>query len=178
VITGATPGVAGWRYDGVSGARAYNANTYASGPTNPFGAVTTDSQQASLYATYTTEASSVPVDSSPPTISGTAQQGQTLTEHNGIWTNSPTGFTYQWLQCDSLGNGCMPIAGAAGQTYVPTAADVGHRLAVQETASNKAGSGVPVNSAPTAAAHGRMNQRASATSGCNAMARATAANRS
>ena len=29
VITGATPGVAGWRYDGVSGARAYNANTYA-----------------------------------------------------------------------------------------------------------------------------------------------------
>jgi hypothetical protein len=52
VITGATSGVAGFRYDNVTGARDYNANTYASGPTNPFGAVTTDSEQFSLYATY------------------------------------------------------------------------------------------------------------------------------
>jgi hypothetical protein len=52
VVTGATPGVAGWRYDTVTGARAWNANTYTAGPTNPFGAVTTDNEQASLYATY------------------------------------------------------------------------------------------------------------------------------
>ena len=51
-ITGATSGVAGFRYDSVAGARDYSANTYASGPTNPFGAVTTDSEQFSLYATY------------------------------------------------------------------------------------------------------------------------------
>jgi hypothetical protein len=38
----------------VSGSRDYNANSYASGPSNPFGTVTTDAEQMSLYATYTT----------------------------------------------------------------------------------------------------------------------------
>lgn len=53
VITGASSSVAGFRYDSVSGSRDYNANTYTSGPTNPFGSFTTDSEQMSLYATYT-----------------------------------------------------------------------------------------------------------------------------
>jgi hypothetical protein len=90
------------------------------------------------------------VTASPPTISGTAQEGQTLTEQNGAWTNAPTIFSYQWLQCNSLGASCLPIAGAAGQRYVPTAGDVGHALSVQETASNAAGAGSPATSAPTA----------------------------
>ncbi|MFI4993910.1 MAG: hypothetical protein ACHQCH_09895, partial [Solirubrobacterales bacterium] len=53
VMTGPTASVAGFRFDSVSGSRAYNANPFTSGPTNPFGAVTTDSEQTSLYATYT-----------------------------------------------------------------------------------------------------------------------------
>ena len=53
VITGASGGVAGFRYSSVSGSRDYNANTYASGPTNPFGAFSADAEQTSLYATYT-----------------------------------------------------------------------------------------------------------------------------
>jgi subtilisin family serine protease len=53
VITGATSGVAGFRYDSVAGARDYNTNTYTSGPTNPFGSFSSDSVQTSLYATYT-----------------------------------------------------------------------------------------------------------------------------
>ena len=89
---------------------------------------------------------SPPANTSPPTITGTAQQGQTLTEHNGSWTNEPTSFAYQWLQCDSLGNGCLPISGATGQTYVPVAGDVGHTIKVQETASNEAGAGTPATS--------------------------------
>jgi hypothetical protein len=52
VITGATAKVAGFRYDSVAGSRDWNANPYASGPTNPFGAVTTDGEQTSLYASY------------------------------------------------------------------------------------------------------------------------------
>src|SRR4029077_5995842 len=78
-------------------------------------------------------------------------QGQTLTEHNGTWTNEPTSFAHQWLQCDSAGNNCNPISGATGQTYVPVAADGGHTIRVQETASNAAGAGSPVSSNPTAA---------------------------
>ena len=53
-ISGSSPNVIGFRYDSVAGSRAYNANTYSSGPSNPFGAATTDSEQMSLYATYTT----------------------------------------------------------------------------------------------------------------------------
>jgi len=93
---------------------------------------------------------SPPTNTAPPTITGTAQQGQTLTEHHGSWTNSPTSYAYQWLQCDALGNGCLPISGATGQTYLPAAPDVGHTIAVQETASNAGGSGGPATSSATA----------------------------
>jgi hypothetical protein len=53
VITGASAGVTGFRYDSVAGSRDYNANSYTEGPTNPFGTPTNDSEQTSLYATYT-----------------------------------------------------------------------------------------------------------------------------
>jgi hypothetical protein len=92
----------------------------------------------------------VPTNTSPPTISGTAQQGQTLTEVHGSWTNEPTSFGYQWLRCDSSGASCAPISGATGQTYVPVAEDVGHTLRVQETASNSGGSSSPAESPATA----------------------------
>jgi hypothetical protein len=54
VLTGASAGVASFRWDSVSGGRVYNNNTYTSGPTDPFGSIQgTDNEQASLYATYT-----------------------------------------------------------------------------------------------------------------------------
>jgi hypothetical protein len=91
----------------------------------------------------------VPVDSTVPTITGTAQQGQTLTEHHGEWTSSPTGYTYQWLRCNASGSECAVIAGATNQTYSPVAEDVGHELRVSETASNAGGSGSAVESQAT-----------------------------
>ena len=54
----------------------------------------------------------VPGALSPPSISGNASQGQTLTESHGSWSNSPTGYSYQWEDCDSKGNNCSPMAGA------------------------------------------------------------------
>jgi len=90
-----------------------------------------------------------PSTTSPPTITGTAQQGQTLTEVHGSWTNNPSGYAYQWLQCDSLGNNCLPIEKATAQTYVPVQADVGHTLRVQEAASNEGGTSAPATSGAT-----------------------------
>jgi hypothetical protein len=52
-MSGATSYVIGFRWDSVSGSRAYNANVFTSGPSNPFGSVSTDGEQMSLYATYT-----------------------------------------------------------------------------------------------------------------------------
>jgi hypothetical protein len=87
-----------------------------------------------------------PANTAPPTISGTAQQGQALTVINGSWTNSPTSFTHQWQRCDASGNNCTPIPQATGQTYTLTATDVGSTIRVQETASNAAGASTPVSS--------------------------------
>jgi hypothetical protein len=93
----------------------------------------------------------LPTDQTGPTISGTAQQGQTLTEAHGTWTGSPTSYSYQWEQCDSAGNGCTPISRATSQSYSPTAGDVDHTLRVQETATNAAGDSLsPATSAATA----------------------------
>jgi hypothetical protein len=81
----------------------------------------------------------VPANSEGPTISGTAQQGQTLATDGGSWTNSPTAFAYQWLQCDATGAGCTEISGAQASGYVPGAGDVGHTLRVAVVATNSSG---------------------------------------
>jgi hypothetical protein len=92
----------------------------------------------------------VPVNTQVPTIGGSARQGSTLTEEHGSWTNSPTRYEYQWLQCNSLGAACLPISGATEQTYVPAAADIGHTLVAQETAINAGGSSEPARSIASA----------------------------
>jgi hypothetical protein len=149
-ITGASTLGMGYAYDRAANSRAYNANTYTSGPTNPFGSSTKDSEQASLYATYTPQAPSRPQNVSPPTITGTAQQGQTLTEHDGTWTNEPTSFAYQWQRCDSSGANCAPVSGATAQTYVLGAPDVGSTMRVSVIAINGGGSSAPAISAQSA----------------------------
>ena len=145
-ITGAATNIAAFHYDTVTSARDLNTNTYTSEPSNPFGTPTVDNRQTSLYASYTPP----PINSTIPKITGTAQPGKELTEHNGEWTNSPTGFTYLWQQCDGSGANCTTISGATTQSYIPVAGDVGHTIRVQETASNSAGPSAPATSEPTA----------------------------
>lgn len=65
VISGGASHVAGFRYDAVSGARLYNTNSYALGPSNAFGAATGDFEQMSLYATYTAAAPPPPAPKQP-----------------------------------------------------------------------------------------------------------------
>jgi hypothetical protein len=89
----------------------------------------------------------VPVGSSPPTVSGLTQQGQTLLEGHGTWSNNPGSYGYQWESCSFFG--CFAIAGATGPAYTLTAADVGQTILVLETASNSGGSGARVASART-----------------------------
>ena len=91
-----------------------------------------------------------PANTSRPSISGVAEQGQTLTETRGEWTHSPTSTSDQWEQCNPSGSGCSAIAEASGQTYTLTASNVGSTIRVQESASNAAGSGAPADSTQTA----------------------------
>jgi hypothetical protein len=89
----------------------------------------------------TIRASAAPSVAALPTISGTAQQGQTLTATPGTWRGSqPQTYSYQWRRCDAAGNACGNIAGANSNRYVVSSADVGHALRVRVTARNARGS--------------------------------------
>jgi hypothetical protein len=101
---------------------------------------------SSLTSTVTS-AGSAPVNTSPPTISGTAQDNQTLTAHNGSWSGSdPKTFSYVWHRCDSSGSNCSGTGGQSS-TYRVTSSDVGHRLRVVVTAKNSAGSATATSAA-------------------------------
>jgi hypothetical protein len=89
----------------------------------------------------------LPSDLSLPTISGTPQDGQTLTAAPGSWAGSPTVYTYQWQRCDSTAAACAPVAGATTAPYAVQAADVGSTLRVAVTATNVAGSSVATSAA-------------------------------
>jgi lysozyme len=82
----------------------------------------------------------VPVASAPPTIVGSAQTGKRVTAVPGEWSGGkPITFTYQWQRCDASGQACAPIPGATADTYLPSAADLGHALTVAVTAQAAAG---------------------------------------
>ena len=91
-----------------------------------------------------------PVNTSPPIISGTPQDGQTLTASTGSWSGTqPITYGFQWQRCDSGGANCVAIAGATGPTYLATSADVGRTLRVVVTATNSAGSAGATSAATT-----------------------------
>jgi concanavalin A-like lectin/glucanase superfamily protein len=95
---------------------------------------------ATAYSTQTSTvggAASPPVNTSPPTITGTPEVGRTLTASDGTWTGTqPLAFSYQWKRCNAGGGACTSIAGATSTTYLVAAADVDSTLRVTVTASN------------------------------------------
>src|SRR6202040_3868254 len=80
-----------------------------------------------VTASATGAATAAVLDAAPtittPTISGTAQEGQTLTASASAG-QSDNPVTYQWQQ------GGVDIAGATGTTYLVREGDEGHTLAV------------------------------------------------
>ncbi len=113
----------------------------------------------------------LPKNTSPPAISGRAEQGQTLSAEPGSWSNTPTSYGFRWEHCvESLdvpggatfrpelaavsgGGGvrqvCTPIPGATGQRFVPGPTDVGLELRVSVEANSPGGTDGPAQSAIT-----------------------------
>lgn len=120
-----------------------------------------------------------PVNTGLPVISGTVEEGQTLSASAGSWAGTePYSYTYQWERCNSSGESCSNISGAAGSTYSVSVGDVGRTLRVVVTAKNSIGSteatsqqstvvvGPPVNtSAPAISGTERDGQALSASDG-------------
>ena len=123
---------------------------------------------------------SAPSNSSPPTISGSATVGSTLTANPGAWGGSdPKTYAYQWQRCSPNGGSCGKIGKATGTTYRLEKGDAGHTIRVSVTATNSDGSanavsaptgvvsnGAPVNtSPPTVAGTAKQGETITATSG-------------
>lgn len=75
----------------------------------------------------------VPVPTVAPVVSGTPAVGQLLTTTNGTWDNSPTSYTYKWLNDNGY------IVGATAQTYTVQGGDVGLTVGCEVTAINDVG---------------------------------------
>jgi hypothetical protein len=81
--------------------------------------------------------SAAPVNTAEPKISGTAQEGQTLSGSSGTWTGSGTiTYRYQWRRCNAQGNGCSNIGGADSSNYQLKSADVDHTVRIRVVAKN------------------------------------------
>jgi hypothetical protein len=90
-----------------------------------------------------------PVNTTPPTISGTPESGQTLTGTRGEWSGSPTDYNFNWRRCDRNGASCSNISGATRATYTLTSADVGDTIRFRVEAVNADGNTF-ASSVPTA----------------------------
>jgi hypothetical protein len=78
-----------------------------------------------------------PSDLTRPKITGVAAVGHVLHVSNGRWIGAIS-FHYQWERCSSTGRACKPLGAPrrrGGDTYAPTARDVGHRLRVRVIAT-------------------------------------------
>lgn len=111
-------------------------------------AVTATNASGTSLATVSNDTAvviAIPVNTVAPAITGTAQEGQTLSLSNGTWTGGGSiSYVYAWYANDVL------IGGATANTYVPLLAHVGAVIHATVDATNAAGSGAPVASNDTA----------------------------
>lgn len=94
-----------------------------------------------------TYASAPPTNTAAPSVSGTAQVGNTLTGNDGTWTGSPTSYTRQWYRDNAGGGVYTAIPGATGSTYVLVDADDACNIKYGVVATNAGGSSAEVRSA-------------------------------
>ena len=108
---------------------------YSVAATNSFG--TTDGYDN----TFTTAASeALPTNITPPSISGTASEGQALSAQPGTWDVCNSTPSYQWQESRTGASGTWSdIQNATASTYTPTAADTGMYVTVAVTESNSTG---------------------------------------
>ncbi len=103
----------------------------------------------------------------PPVITGTPQEGKTLTGDRGDWTNNPTDYAFRWLRCGPNGGNCAVIVGQVARTYTLRSVDVGNTIRFRAIATNGDGSN-QATSVPTRRDHEGVDADAGAacSNGC------------
>ncbi|MDO9407577.1 hypothetical protein [Patulibacter sp.] len=124
----------------VTGTNGAGSSSATSAAVTPAAAPTTPTTPTTPVA--------APVNTARPGIQGTTVVGNTLTGTQGSFSNTPTGYAYQWRRDGAA------ITGATGTTYALVAADAGRTISFAVTATNAGGSatavsdGVAVTAAP------------------------------
>lgn len=82
-----------------------------------------------------------PVNTTEPSISGTARVGGTLQANRGEWAgDQPITYAFVWLRCSDKGDNCSEIQGANDTSYEVRDTDTGRTIRVRVTARNDRGS--------------------------------------
>jgi len=84
-----------------------------------------------------------------PVITGTAQEGQTLTA--SATAGGDDTLSYQWMENSGVGGAYRAIVGATASTYVVQEGDEGYQIEVVATAANANGVTASQTSTPTSA---------------------------
>ena len=138
-------------HDGVFCNNSYRINYHESGPI-----------QTVTATVVSTSNGSVPSNTELPQITGKPAVGETLTTTIGTWSgDTPQDYHYEWLRDGS------PIAETDSYTYVVTAADQGHQLAVKVMASNKNGSASATSAAISIPGSSQAGEEAPPPTGSN-----------
>jgi CHRD domain len=123
-----------------------------------------------------------PANTKQPDLTGTPQEGRTLTAGHGTWSGTqPITYTYQWQTCTAVNTVCTDLAGKTGASLTLSSAQVGMLMRAIIVAGNGVGktsafsnlstvvvvkASAPVNVTPpaiTGSAH--VGQRLSASTG-------------
>jgi hypothetical protein len=89
----------------------------------------------------TTAVTATPVNTSPPTITGTPTEGKKLVGKRGTWSGTVTDYDDQWMRCDKDGGSCANISGASDRNgYLLKGVDVGNTIRFKVEAKNADGS--------------------------------------
>jgi RHS repeat-associated protein len=112
--------------------------------TNANGSTALRSQPTALVQST----SRAPSNTAPPSVSGSAAEGETLTAARGSWSGTQAiSYVYQWQACDAQGNNCADVNAATDSTYALRTGNVGTTMRVVVTATNAAGGATTASSA-------------------------------
>ena len=104
-------------------------------------ATNTDGQDTATSNPTNVVTAARPVNTTEPSITGTARVGSQLAANRGQWAgDTPITYTYVWLRCNDKGDNCSEIQGATDTTYEVRDADTGRTIRVRVIARNDRGS--------------------------------------
>jgi hypothetical protein len=75
----------------------------------------------------------------PPSLAGTAQEGQTISSVLPSLDDSDVTIAYRWERCDAAGASCVAITGAVASSYALSTTDVGAAVRIVLVVSSRYG---------------------------------------